>query len=371
MVSAPCFAPCPSTVHNVLSGKLGVSWFFNIEMRREALNYLVCPKCAGELSVSGDTPRAVDDGHFMSGALVCSGCTSKFTIRNGVPILLPANLATVKLETASRFAEEWTRWSDLRDYYEREFFDWVAPLTPRDFANQLVFEGGCGKGRHTAIVAELGAKAIVSLDLGESAFVAFAHTRQFSNAHVVIGDLLDPPVRPIFDLAFSVGVLHHLPDPAAGFASLASRVKDGGRVAFWVYGQEGNEWITRYVDPVRKAVTSRLPAPFLRIACIPPAVALWAVIKLFYRPGANGKGPSNLPYGDYFAAQYHYPFDEIHANVFDQLVTPVAYYLREDEVRPWLASGFRDAEIRSHRGYSWTGLATVNRSKAAAAESHG
>jgi len=217
-------------------------------------------------------------------------------------------------------------------------------------------------------VASHGAKAIVSLDLGESAFVAFAHTRQFPNAHVVIGDLLNPPIRPIFDLAFSVGVLHHLPDPAAGFASLASRVRDGGRVAFWVYGQEGNEWITRYVDPVRKAITSRLPASFLRIASIPPAVALWAVIKLFYRPRSNGKGPAKLPYGDYFAALYHYPFDEIHANVFDQLVTPVAYYLREDEVRPWLASGFRDAVLRSHRGYSWTGLATVCRVKAAVAE---
>lgn len=336
-------------------------------MRPEALNFIVCPNCAGELTLSSDAPPA-DDRQIMIGTLACRSCDSQFAIRNGVPILLPANLASGKLETASRFAEEWTRWSDLRDYYEQEFFDWVAPLTATDFLNQTVFEGGCGKGRHTAIVASHGAKAIVSLDLGESAFVAFAHTRQFPNAHVIIGDLLNPPVRAVFDLAFSVGVLHHLPDPALGFASLASRVHEGGRVAFWVYGHEGNEWITRYVDPVRKAITSKLPAPFLRIAAIPPAAALWAVIKLFYRPRANGKGPSNLPYGDYFAAQYHYPFDEIHANVFDQLVTPVAYYLREEEVRPWLASGFRDALLRSHRGYSWTGLGTVCRSKAVVAD---
>lgn len=339
-------------------------------MRREALNFLLCPSCGGDLALEGGAACVEDDGHIMAGRLACGKCASSFSIHNGVPILLPANLASVKLETASRFAEEWTRWSELRDYYEKEFFDWVAPLTPKDFAGQLVFEGGCGKGRHTAIVAGHGAKAIVSLDLGESAFVAFAHTRKFPNAHVVIGDLLNPPVRPVFDLAFSVGVLHHLPDPAAGFASLASRVREGGRVAFWVYGREGNEWITRYVDPVRKALTSKLPAWFLRLACIPPAFFLWAVIKLFYRPGADGKGPRKLPYGDYFAAQYRYPFDEIHANVFDQLVTPVAYYLREEEVRPWLARDLGDAMLRSHRGYSWTGLATVQREKAVAAESH-
>jgi len=62
---------------------------------------------------------------------VCRGCAAQFAIRSGVPILLPANLAGVKLQTASRFAEEWTRWSDLRDYYEQEFFDRVAPLAAR------------------------------------------------------------------------------------------------------------------------------------------------------------------------------------------------------------------------------------------------
>jgi SAM-dependent methyltransferase len=334
-------------------------------MRREVLQFLLCPNCGSELALNSSTADESEDGHLMAGELCCKGCNSKFSIRNGVPILLAADLGAVKLETASRFAEEWTRWSELRDYYEQEFFDWVAPLTATDFAGQTVLEGGCGKGRHTAIVAAHGAKAIVAMDLGESAFVAFAHTRQLPSAHVVIGDLLNPPVRAVFDLAFSVGVLHHLPDPAAGFASLTSRVRDGGRVAFWVYGQEGNEWITRFVDPVRKAVTSKLPAGFLRIACLLPAVILWAVIKLFYRPDKNGKGPAKLPYSDYFAAMYHYPFDEVHANVFDQLVTPVAYYLREDEVRPWLESGFGDTLLRSHRGYSWTGLATVKRTKSA------
>src|SRR5207244_12756734 len=98
------------------------------------------------------------------------------------------------LRAACRFSGEWACWSDLRDYYEQEFFDWVAPLAARDFTHRVVFEGGCGKGRHTAIVASHGASAIVSLDLGESAFVAFAHTRQFPNAHVVMVALLNARV---------------------------------------------------------------------------------------------------------------------------------------------------------------------------------
>jgi SAM-dependent methyltransferase len=330
-------------------------------MREEALEFICCPNCQGRIVFAEGVKERAEDGHILSAGLRCESCGTQFPVRNGVPLLLPADLAQVKLETAARFAEEWTRWSDLRGYYEQEFFDWVAPLTGADFAGQTVFEGGCGKGRHTAIVASHKAKAIVSLDLGESAFVAFAHTRQFPNAHVVIGDLLRPPVRPVFDLAFSVGVLHHLPDPQAGFASLASRVREGGRVSFWVYGHEGNEWITQYVNPIRTTITSKLPAGLLKILCIPPSLFLWAVIKLFYKPDVNGKGPAGRPYADYFAAMHDYPFDEVHANVFDQMVTPVAYYLREEEVRPWMKTGFRDVLLRSQRGYSWTGLATVQR----------
>jgi SAM-dependent methyltransferase len=328
-------------------------------MRREALNFLACPNCGGTLALCGEVRE--ERQHIMAGKLACAACKLNFSIRGGVPILLPATLEHLKLETASRFAEEWTRWSDLRGYYSQEFFDWIAPVTGEDFRGQTVFESGCGKGRHTSIVASLGAKAIVSLDLGESAFVAFAHTREMPNAHVVIGDLLHPPVLRVFDMAFSVGVLHHLPDPAAGFASLASRVRHGGRVFFWVYGYEGNEWITRYINPIRRAVTSKLPAGVLRILCLVPSLFLWAVIKILYRPRVGGKGPKHLPYGDYFAAMHSYPFDEIHANVFDQLVTPVAFYLKEEEVRPWLSTGLENTLLRSHRGYSWTGLATVSR----------
>src|SRR6266446_2327708 len=122
-------------------------------MRREALDFLICPNCGGGLVLKSDPAEAAADGHLIAGALGCDDCSSQFPIRDGVPVLLRANLAAVKLETASRFAEEWTRWSELRDYYEQEFFDWVAPLTAADFAGQMVFEGGCGKGRHTAIVA--------------------------------------------------------------------------------------------------------------------------------------------------------------------------------------------------------------------------
>lgn len=325
-------------------------------MRPEALEYLCCPVSGSPLSLAAGAV-VEGDGHVMTGELTTRE-GRRYRITRGVPVVVPDAVDEVKRETADRFAEEWTRWSELREYYERQFLGWVNPIGRDDFAGKLVFEGGCGKGRHTSVVAGFGAKAVVAIDLGESAYVAFEHTRAAKNAHVVIGDLLQPPVRRVFDLAFSVGVLHHLPDPAAGFASLAARVKPGGRVVFWVYGQENNEWITRFVDPVRKALTARLSPELLRRLSAAPSAALWAAIKLLYKPRSDGKGPP-LPYGDYFASMHDFPFDEIHSIVFDQLVTPVAFYLRGDEVKRWFERGFEDVQVRWHRQYSWTGTARV------------
>ncbi len=329
-------------------------------MRREALEWLACPDCRAPLSLA-DSATVEPDGHVVDGELGCTAKGCRFQVRQGVPVLLPDQVDGVKVETADRFAEEWTRWSDLRDYYTRQFLGWVGPVGPDDFKGKVVFEGGCGKGRHSYVVAGFGAKAVVSIDLGASAFVAFRNTRHLENAHVVMGDLLRPPVRRVFDLAFSVGVLHHLPNPAEGFRSLAGVVRDGGRVAIWVYGQENNEWITTFVDPVRKALTSRLPPRMLKALSALPSAALWGAIKLLYRPDAQGRGP-RLPYGDYFASMHDFPFDEIHSIVFDQLVTPVAYYLRGDEVKSWFASGFKDVNVRWHNRYSWSGTAIVDAS---------
>ncbi len=329
-------------------------------MRREALAYLACPNCGSVLTFA--SVGAEDGEHVMQAELVCAAGTCRFPVKDGVPILVRGNVDAVKTETAARFAEEWTRWTDLRGYYEAQFLAWIAPVTRQDFAGQVVFEGGCGKGRHADLVARFGAKAVVSVDLGESVFVAFQNTRDLPNVHIVLGDLTHPPVQPVFDLAFSVGVLHHMPQPEIGAKSVASVVRDGGRVVYWVYGLENNEWITRFVDPVRRSITSKIPYRALRALSAVPAALIWAAIKLFYSPGPHGTGPRHLPYGQYFSSMRHFPLDELELIVFDQLVTPVAYYLSRAEVESWFAGdAWQDVQLRWHNQMSWTATATVLR----------
>ncbi len=131
----------------------------------------------------------------------------------------------------------------------------MAPATPETFRARVVVEGGCGKGRHTRLVARYGARAVIGVDLSDAVDVAFANTGGESNVHIVQADLRALPLRPgTCDVAFSVGVLHHMPDPFEGFRSLAGAVRPGGTISVWVYGAENNIWISEVVSPLRRAV---------------------------------------------------------------------------------------------------------------------
>ena len=136
----------------------------------------------------------------------------------------------------------------------------------------MVLEGGCGKGRHTQLAAGWGARDVIGIDLSEAVETAFAGTRALANAHIIQADIYNLPFARIFDYAFSVGVLHHLPDPRGGFVSVASKVKPDGHLSAWVYGAENNGWITRWIGPLRENLTSRMnPRALLQLSKLPAA----------------------------------------------------------------------------------------------------
>jgi len=180
--------------------------------------------------------------------------------------------------------------------------------------------------------------------------------------HVIQADILDLPFKAPFDLAYSIGVIHHLPVPKAGFLALSSHVQPGGRVSAWVYGKEGNLWIEKLVDPVRKNITSRLPKPITRALCLFPAVVLYGALKLLYRPARKFAALKRLlPYSDYLCSISDYSFSENFWNVFDQLVAPTAFYHSREEVIDWFDTAqASQIEIERHNSNSWRGTGIVN-----------
>jgi SAM-dependent methyltransferase len=331
-------------------------------MKRKLLDYLCCPACAVRLDL---TEVVVIEGEeIMQGRLGCAACKSDFPIIRGVPRFVSRELLEEdKAATAESFGWQWQHFTHSDELYADQFLGWIAPVEPDFFQNKIVLEGGCGKGRHTELAARWGAREVVGVDLSSAVETAFAATRNLENAHIIQADLYNLPLARAFDYAFSVGVLHHLPDPRAGFRSLASRVKDGGHISAWVYGAENNGWITRYINPVRK-VTSRIDRRTLLHASKVPAALLYLATKLVYGPlnrRAGGRElASHLFYNDYLNAISKFGWREQHTIVFDHLVAPTSHYISREEFAEWWKDVHAsEVNIGWHNSNSWRGFGKI------------
>ena len=297
----------------------------------------------------------------MTGELRCNSCTASFPIIRGIPRFAnPEKIESDKAATAAGFGWQWQHFTQDDPRYAEQFLGWIGPVAPEFFRDKVVLEGGCGKGRHTQLAAHWGAKDVIGIDLSDAVETAFASTRALDNAHVIQADIYHLPLARSFDYAFSVGVLHHLPDPRAGFISLASKVKPGGHISAWVYGAENNEWITRWVNPVRERLTSRINRRALLQLSKLPAGCLYLATKLVYGPLNKTKNGSSLAqhlfYNDYLKAIAPFGWREQHTIVFDHLVAPTAFYISREEFEDWWRDvPASDVEISWHNKNSGRG----------------
>ena len=269
-------------------------------MKKKLLDLLACPSCGGDILLAYAGRH--EDKEIIEGVLSCKKCSREYKIVRGVPRFADLDkIEQDKADTAENFGWQWTHFTQEDEKYNEQFLGWLQPVKPEFFADKIVLEGGCGKGRHTSLAADWGAKAVVGIDLSAAVETAFAATRHLENVHIVQADIYKLPFKRAFDYAFSIGVLHHTPDPKKSFISLASKVKKGGHISAWIYGAENNEWITNYVSPMREKFTSRLSQPTLYQLSKLPTFGVFLATKLIYKPLNKGAKPlaNKLFYNDY------------------------------------------------------------------------
>jgi SAM-dependent methyltransferase len=121
--------------------------------------------------------------------------------------------------------------------------DWSAPL------RVLVAGGGSGDGLIQIAQMLTDAKRpydITYIDLSTSARKIAeerARIRGLKNITFVTGSLLDAPKYGEFDYIDCCGVLHHLPEPQAGFDALACALAPKGGLGFMVYAPYGRSGV--------------------------------------------------------------------------------------------------------------------------------
>jgi ubiquinone/menaquinone biosynthesis C-methylase UbiE len=115
------------------------------------------------------------------------------------------------------------------------------------FSGKVCFDGGCGTGRFSIAMAELGAKQVVAADLGdESLAMASTVAREYKldNIEFVKQDITD--LRKwndrSFDFVASNGVLHHTVEAERGICEHFRITKNGGTFWLYLYGDGGIYW---------------------------------------------------------------------------------------------------------------------------------
>lgn len=194
-----------------------------MEARRRLL---ACPACAGALSNDWS----------------CCGCGAAYETSEDVPCLRAGGDAGT--ETVRRFYEvapfPGYRADDtlaaLRARAERsEFVRLLDRAIPGD---ARIVEVGCGTGQTSLYLARAD-RQVVGADLTRASLILGARAaRRFGVAQVqfVETDLHRPGLKSAaFDVVYCSGVLHHTPDPRAGFAHVARLARPGGLIIVGLY----------------------------------------------------------------------------------------------------------------------------------------
>ena len=336
---------------------------------QEMVEVLRCPKCHGRLAASnGDSAEA---------SLICAACREQFPIVDGIPRLLLSPLReallgegkasgvdALQVETARSFGFEWNRFPEMYREWRQSFINYMQPHPPEYFLGKRALDAGCGTGRFAYYAAEYGAD-VWAIDLGSAVGVARRNTAKLNNVKVLQADLHRPPFGfESFDFVYSIGVLHHLPDPEAAFQNLVKFVKPGGQIQIYLYwkheGKPIKQALLAMVTAARR-VTTRLPHKVVHALAFPAAALAFL---LFVWPYQVFK---HVPFLRQFAEkmpmkQYaSFPFRVCVNDQLDRLSAPIENRYEKAEVEAWLRrAGLQDPQVYPNVGWVATGRKPLN-----------
>ena len=334
-------------------------------MKNSLLPYLACPHCSGDLQC-----RSIEEvgGEIKEGALRCEQCSREFPISNFIPRFVKGDLLASAQQTQRAWGYQWHIFNELHSSYRNQFLDWIDPIKPDFFQGKVIADAGCGMGRFTRLAAEFGAKEIIGFDLSVSVEAAWELSSDFPNLHYIQANIYLPPLKKKFNYIYSIGVLHHLPDPYRGFHSLCGLLKKDGAISAWVYGEENNGIIIKYLNPIRENITSRIPHRLLYYLTFLLNIPIHIILKIFYHPVETHAGLKFLypflPYRDYLFWLARYSFRHNHQVIFDHLVAPIAFYISRSKFKSWFTrKKLEEISITPRNNNSWRGFGIRKRTK--------
>jgi len=245
--------------------------------------------------------------------------------------------------SSERFGYEWDRYASIIPEYEEQFRRWLPFFSPDDWRGKRFIDVGCGMGRNSFWPMKYGATGGAAVDIDERSLAAArTNLQSYPSMEVCKCSAYDLPWRDEFDIAFSIGVIHHLEFPERALEAMAHSTKPGGQVAIWVYGRENNSWLLSMLDPSRKLLFSWLPVSWVHALSIVPAAMLWIMLRI------------GLDQIAYFRLLRTFSFRHLRSIVFDQMLPRIANYWTKSEVDSLMRGvALEDVELVWVNEMSW------------------
>jgi SAM-dependent methyltransferase len=170
--------------------------------------------------------------------------------------------------TVAGFGDEWTRFdqSDLSDDELRTLVDQYFRIFPWDSLpeNAVGFDLGCGSGRWAKAVAPRVGRLHCIDASAEALAVARRNLRGLGGVELHHASVEAMPLADgSMDFGYSLGVLHHVPDTAAGLRACAAKLKRGAPFLLYLYYAFDNRpaWFRSVwsVSDLGRRFVSRLP----------------------------------------------------------------------------------------------------------------
>jgi SAM-dependent methyltransferase len=223
--------------------------------------------------------------------------------------------SNIDTETVESFGEEWKSFHNFqpRDMHlaGNSYFDIVTDemLGPQTMAADF----GCGSGRWTKYIAgRVG--AIAAIDPSDAVFAADHVLAETPNAELFKASISNLPFRDgYFDFAFSLGVLHHIPDTKQALKDCVKKLKPGGHfLVYLYYNFEQKGWLFKFlfwISNLIRRLVCKMPARLKRFTCDVLAVICYMPFVLlcrFFRfLGASKKFRSKLPLFGYESTSFY------------------------------------------------------------------
>ncbi|MFM7687253.1 MAG: class I SAM-dependent methyltransferase [Actinomycetota bacterium] len=250
------------------------------------------------------------------------------------------------------FGDEWTRFSqegrseaDLRAIFDRYFAVFPWDRIPMDAAGVDI---GCGSGRWARFVAPRCGR-LVCVDPSPAALgVARQNLQQFPHVELTeasAGSLPFPAAT--FDFGYSLGVLHHTPDPAVGMRDAVRVLKPGAPFLVYLYYALDNRplWfrlLFRVTNGVRMGV-SRLPhGARYAVSQLLALFVYWPLARTARLLERLGRNADRVPLSGYRDK----PFYVMRTDALDRFGTRIEFrFTRQQVIELMHDAGLADVEV--------------------------